>query len=303
MGYFGIQSKFNVKKVFQMEAQVVFYSLFGLFAALLFKCRMSFGKVVMTFFPTVFNQYWFITAYIMVYIISSFINRSLLKLDGIHFRRLIAIFIAFWCAVPFFTLQENSGLFWNQFIWFVVMYVIGAYLRLNKRVFPKRTYLLVLLICNVILVASVIGTNWLSAYILKLAEYTTYARWSNSPLIICVCISMMRLVECRQIGHIKWINYLATGTLGIYLFHENVFIRDILWNNLFNNTEYIGSYAIVIHIMAAIAFVFLTGSVIDVLRRLLFVKTNTVFSFISDGVEKKVKDYEQKIDKIFNNGC
>ena len=89
MGYFGIQSKFNVKKVFQMEAQVVFYSLFGLFAALLFKCRMSFGKVVMTFFPTVFNQYWFITAYIMVYIISPFINRLLLKLDGIHFRRLI----------------------------------------------------------------------------------------------------------------------------------------------------------------------------------------------------------------------
>lgn len=303
MGYFGIQSKFNVKKVFQMEAQVVFYSLFGLFAALLFKCRMSFGKVVMTFFPTVFNQYWFITAYIMVYIISPFINRLLLKLDGIHFRRLISIFIAFWCAVPFFTLQENSGLFWNQFIWFVVMYVIGAYLRLNKRVFPKRIYLLVLLICNVILVASVIGTNWLSTYILKLAEYTIYARWSNSPLIICVCISMMRLVECRQIGHIKWINYLATGTLGIYLFHENVFIRDILWNNLFNNTEYIGSYAIVIHIMAAIAFVFLTGSVIDVLRRLLFVKTDTVFSFISDGVEKKVKDYEQKIDKIFNNGC
>lgn len=282
---------------------MVFYSLLGLFAALLFKCKMSFGNVVMTFLPTVFNQYWFITAYIMVYIISPFINRLLLNLDGIHFRRLIAIFIAFWSAVPFFTLQENIGLFWNQFIWFVVMYVIGAYLRLNKRVLPKRIYLLVLLICNVILVASVIGTNWLSTYIPKFAEYTTYARWSNSPLIICVCISMIRLAECQQIGHIKWINYLATGTLGIYLFHENIFIKELLWGNLFNNIEYIGSYAIVIHIMAAIAFIFLAGSVIDVLRRILFEKSETVFSSVSDRIEKKVKDYEQKIDKILSNGC
>lgn len=303
MGYFGIQSKFKVKKVFQMEAQVIFYSLLGLFVALLFRCEISLSKVVMTFFPTVFNQYWFITAYIMVYILSPFINRLLLKLDGVQFRRMIAILMAYWCFVPFLTLQENTGLFWNQFIWFVVMYVIGVNLRQNESVFPKRIYLVTLLICNAILIASVIGTNLLSAYIPKLTEYTTYTRWSNSPLIICVCISMIRLVECEQIGHIKWINFLATGTLGIYLFHENVFISDILWNNLFNNIEYIGSYAIVIHIMVAIVFVFLTGSVIDVLRRLLFVKMDIVFSFLSDGVEKRVKDYEQEIDKILSNGC
>ena len=76
-----------------------------------------------------------------------------------------------------------------------------------------------------------------------------------------------------------------------------------MWNNLFNNIEYIGSYAIVIHIMAAIAFVFLVGSVIDVLRRILFEKSETVFSSVSDRIEKKVKDYEQKIDKILSNGC
>ena len=303
MGYFGIQSTFKVKKVFQMEAQVIFYSLFGLFTALLFKCEISFRKVVMTFFPAVLCQYWFISAYIMVYILSPFINRLLLQLDAVQFRRLIAIFLAFRSVVPFFTLQETSGLFWNQFIWFVVMYVIGAYLRSNKRVFSNKIHLVSLLICNVVLIASVIGINWLSVYIPKLAKYTTYARWSNSPLVICMCISMIRLVECRQIGHIKWINYLAAGTLGIYLFHENIFIRDILWNSLFNNTKYIGSYTIVIHIIAAITFVFLTGSLIDVLRRLLFLKMDTVFSFISDGVEKKVKDYEQKIDKILRNGC
>lgn len=303
MGYFGIRAKLKIKKVLQIEAQVIFYSLFGLFIALLVKSEMTFGKVVMTFFPTVFNQYWFITAYIMVYILSPFINRLLLNLDGVRFRRLIAILMAFWCLVPFFTLKESTGLFWNQFIWFVVMYVVGAFLKLNQGLFPKRIYLVALLICNVFLIASVIGTNWLSTFIPKFAGYTTYARWSNSPLIIVVCISMIRLGECSQIGHVKWINSLATGTLGIYLLHENVFIRDILWNNLFNNSGYIGSFVIVVHFIVAVSFVFLIGSIMDVFRRFLFEKSENVFSSISNRIENKVKDYEKKINKILSNGC
>ena len=92
MGYFGVNSAFRVKKVIQLEAQIIFYSFLGFCIALVFQCEMSLGAIAATIFPNVFNQYWFITAYIMVYIISPFINRLLLKLDGIHFRRLIAIF-------------------------------------------------------------------------------------------------------------------------------------------------------------------------------------------------------------------
>lgn len=292
MGYFGIRSEFKIKKAIQLEAQVIFYSLFGLCIALIFKSKLSFSAIVVTFFPIIFNQYWYITAYIMVYILSPFLNKALLELNEVQYRRLIAIMMTFWCIIPFFSLQENSGLFWNQFIWFIVMYDIGGYLRLNRKLFSERIYWAVLLISNIILILSVVGINWLSYYFPRLEGYTTYTRWSNCPLIICVCISMMRLVECRNTGYSKLINFLASGTLGIYLFHENVFIKDIIWNKLFNSFQYIGSYTIVLHIVMAIAFIYVMGSIIDMIRRFLFMKMETVFSFVSNRIEKKVERYE-----------
>lgn len=302
MGYFGIRSEFKVKKVFQIETQVIFYSLLGLFVALLFRREMGFEKVVMTFFPIVFNQYWFITAYLMVYILSPFLNRLLLELDEVLFRRLITIFIVFWSIIPFFSLREKTGLFWNQFIWFIVMYAIGGYLRLNKNIFSEKIYWITLLTCSTMLISSVVLANLLQKYFPILEGHTTYAGWSNSPLIICVSLSMIRLVECRPIGHKKWINYLSAGTLGIYLFHENVYISDILWNYLFNNSGYIGSYAIVVHIIVAVVFVFSTGSTIDIFRRFLFKKSEIALSSVSDRIEMMLKKSEQKINKIFSNG-
>ena len=76
MGYFGIRSEFKIKKVIQLEAQVIFYSLFGLCIALIFKSKLSFSAIVVTLFPIIFNQYWYITAYIMVYILSPFLNKA-----------------------------------------------------------------------------------------------------------------------------------------------------------------------------------------------------------------------------------
>ena len=292
MGYYGIYSKFKVKKVIQLEAQVIFYSLFGLCTALIFKSRLNIGTIGVTFFPILFNQYWFITAYMMVYILSPFLNKALLELNVIQYRKFIAVLMLFWCIVPFFSLQESSGLFWNQFIWFVVMYIVGGYLRRNRKMFSERIYCTVFLISNMLMILSVVGMNWLAHYFPVFEGYTTYTRWSNCPLIICICISMMRLVECRDIRYNKWINYLAAGTLGIYLFHENVFIKDILWNKLFNQSQYIGSYAIIMHIVVAIILVYVLGSIIDMIRRYFFGKMETVFSYISNKIEKRVKSYD-----------
>lgn len=302
MGYFGVSSTFRVKKVIQLEAQIIFYSFLGFCIALVFKCEMNLGAIAATIFPNVFNHYWFITAYLMVYILSPYINKTLLSLSNVQFRRLILIIVFFWCIIPFFSLQENNGLFWNQFIWFVVMYVIGAYIRTHKRAFSKRAYWITELICNVFLILSVIAINWGGTIFPALMQYTTYFRWSNSPLIICICISMVRLAECVAIKQNKVINFLAAGTLGIYLFHENVFIRELLWDRLFSFDD-IGSYTIAIYFFMVLLSVFLIGSMIDAIRRLLFVKLDAIFSFISSSIDIRLKKNEKKIDQIFSNGC
>lgn len=289
MGYYGISSNFRIKKVVKLEAQVLFYSILGLGIAILCRFNLSFGETVISIFPFVFGQYWYISAYFMVYILSPFINKMVLGLSQSEYQKLVGISMIFWCIIPFFTLREDSGLFWNQFIWFIVMYVVGGYLRIYKTNFSKKYYWLVLCGSNIILIMSVVIINISSCYIPQMRDYTTYFRWSNSPIIMIMCIAIMRLAERGNIGNNKWINSLARGTLGVYLFHENVFIQKILWNNVFNNSKYFYSYGIVLHFIIAILLVFLAGNSIEIIRKILFEKMDGIFSSFAYKIENIIE--------------
>ena len=40
---------------------------------------------------------------------------------------------------------------------------------------------------------------------------------------------MLCLFKDMKVGHLKWVNMIAGGTFGVYLIHENVFMRQLLW--------------------------------------------------------------------------
>ncbi len=79
--------------------------------------------------PTIFKQYWFFTAYVVLYIFSPYINRLLTSLPKKQHLAFVGIMLLFWSIIPtFFT--STSNMYGNQALQFLMLYSIGAYFRM-----------------------------------------------------------------------------------------------------------------------------------------------------------------------------
>ena len=260
----------NYKRLVNVELQILFYTFLGLGVGLLLGKSVGIGSLLKTFMPVTFEHYWYMTAYVIVFLLSPYFNTLIKTFDKKTFERLLIIFFVVWCIIPFFTLRENNGLFWSQLIWFVVMYFTGAYIRLMEPRFTKRFYIHILWISNVLLVLSVISIGWLAGYNERFAHYIVYFRWSNSPLIVMICVAMMRLAAMAKFRSVGWINFLASLVLGIYLFQENIFFQEICWHDWFNNSIPSTVFLQIIHVITSVACVCVLGGLIEFLRIQLF---------------------------------
>lgn len=220
--------------------------------------------------PVVFGHYWYMTAYVIVFLLSPYINILIKNIDKDSFWKLLLICYVVWSIIPFFTIREHTGMYWSQFIWFVVMYITGAYIRIVPARFSKRFYVNTLWLSNIGLILSVVALSVLSLKYEVIVPYIPYFRWSNSPFIIAICIAMRRLADIIPAKTVSWINFLSSMALGIYLFQENIFFQDICWNDWFNNTIPSSILQRIIHIIVSVAGVCLIGGTIDYLRSKIF---------------------------------
>lgn len=252
MGYFGIKSsKFSVEKLIKIEEQILFFSMIGLLANILFfkGNDVSTLTLLKSFFPVIFEQYWFMTAYVIVYLMSPFINRLLLSLEKETYIKLLVLELLLWGIIPFFSLQETTGMGFTQLIWFIVMYTFGAYMRLYKsKTSSSQRYFKLVLLCIITMLIIIVTLNILGIYSQVIFNHITYFRWSNSPVIIVFSLSLFRLFEQLDIQNSVIINFIARGTLGVYLFHENIFMQPIIWQNIICGEKYINNIWILISV-------------------------------------------------------
>ena len=75
-----------------------------------------------------------------------------------------------------------------------------------------------------------------------------------------------------KIKNSTFINKIASSTLGIYLIHENIFIKPIIWKKIFPADIYYDKAYFLILALCKIFFVFITCLIIDKLRIILFGK-------------------------------
>lgn len=271
MGYYMIKKgDAGFRKLGSLEIQVLFYSFLGLAAGLSLGMNMGIKTYAHLLFPLITNSYWFITAYFLVYLLSPYINKMILLLTVKEFNRLIIILYIIWCVVPFFTNQKSSGLFWSQFVWFVVMYITGAWLRLNQARFTKRTYYCFFIVCNILLIASALTIEMLSHHFNIPSDAVRYFAWSNSPLIVVICISMMRIAELKESNYYPLVNLIASLVIGMYLFQENVIFSDLCWHQWFDNSLPTSFIMKMVHVFYSVTIVCIIGGTIEYLRSMLF---------------------------------
>ena len=280
MGYFLVKKKFSFKRLIKLILEVDFYYLLLLVIAYYFKIPIeltynNFKDYFLIFFPAILDRYWFITAYLLLYCISPFLNVLLTKMKKEDLKRMILVCLLLWSLIPscfgiFFNTTENL-LYYNRFIWITIVYLIGGYIRLYsiKSFTKKRNVWLTVLITSFLMIMSMFFIHKYRYGFSALGTTQIAYFWTpNTILMIILSIAVFQIFIDLKIKNIKIINILASTTLGIYMLHDGIIAR-YLWDVIFKNKEHLmGPHPILAIVLSAI-IIFTVGAIIDLIRQLL----------------------------------
>ena len=91
-GYVGVNSRFKVSKGLKLWLQVFFYMLSITVLFYIFKPSAVIPVMwLRAFLPVTLKQYWYVSAYFIVFIFSPFINKMLLSLERRQLWLLLAV--------------------------------------------------------------------------------------------------------------------------------------------------------------------------------------------------------------------
>lgn len=234
---------------------------------------------------------WFVTAYIIMYILSPFINKLLLSLSKVDFSILLIILILFFSIFKTLFNNPSIGTGGDDAIWIIIVYIMGAYLRLNIEVFKKIKFKWLISGLLVSLIVSFVSVFILDIYNKNgtvSANPRFYGKFigGTSPLQLMSAVLIFIIFIKLKPFYNRGINYIASTTFAIYLIHANTLIVNWLWNDivhaqLLSNSSYIFLYAIMVTII-----IFVTGFLIESFRTIVFrIVNNRIINFISEFFE------------------
>ena len=315
-GYFLINSKFSFKKLIKLIIEVNFYYLITLFVSLTVGKSIgggvtalfpNFKTTFLRFFAVIFNRYWFITAYILIYILSPYLNKFIKSLTKNEHKKLLIIILTIWSIIPtFFGIFNNnteSLLYYNRFIWLIILYFLGAYIKLySLKFFNKnkiKRFIMISLISFTTMILGVIIIYHFKDIFLKIGiKQEAYFWQPNSIPMIILSIAIFELFLNFKIKNNKLINLLASTTLGIYMLHDGP-LANILWKKVFKSLNCLNSKYAIIYIIVHTFIIFIVGSLIDLIRQLI--EKNTLDKFLNSKLSKKIENKSKMLfHKIYN---
>ena len=270
-GYFMIKKNIKFNKLIELEIQVLFYSIGTyLIFIIFFHKEFILNEFIKCLFPNSFKLYWFFSSYFILYLCIPYLNKLILSITKKEFFSLLIIGFVFLILIP-------SIIFINKTIpdtiYVFYYYMIGSYIRLYvKNIHWKFRLLGICFIMYMYIVFIFTYLNILSLSNSSLQQYTFIISHFSSILVFICAISLFLFFKNISISKNKIINYLASFSFGVYLFHEHIFMRDYLWGDLFNINKIIKTKNIFLYGLLVAVTIYIAGSLIELIRILLFSK-------------------------------
>lgn len=283
-GYFLINNKnlFNFNKLKKTWEQVFFYSVvFEIFFILLyfvFKKRLDLSNLLGSFFPITTSQWWFASTYFVLFLIHPFLNKLLVSIDKKTYKTILWVTTFCWCIIPTFTRSTYES---NELLWFIYLYSVSGYIKLyglsNK--FKNYHYAVFVFIFTVVTYLSSVCFSFLKMKIPAFSLPSNYLFGMQTLPVLLISVCLFMTFEKTSIKSNKLINVLASATFGVYLIHENHYLRNIFWQTIFKNSSYQTSLKIIPVSIVAVVAVYALCTIVELARQLFIQKT---FSKITD---------------------
>lgn len=271
-GYFMACSCISGKKILRLWLQtfffcMLFYLLFRMFPQDGIQVHQGILALLSHFLPIVTGEYWFVSAYLLLMLASPFLNRLLHQLPRMQVRWIIAVLVVFVSACPCLPYPPLSNAAGN-FALFCLLYLISGYIRLHAKVPEGRA-------CRYILFAILLLSACALAISIADMHSGICARWirrmimvkSGFPLLLVSLVLFYGFLGIRM-QPLKWINIIASCTLGVYLVHDNTYVRPFLWKNVLHNRDMLGSNHLFLHCAISVLCVYAACTLVTYLWKL-----------------------------------
>lgn len=134
-GYFLSEAAFSWKRPLRIIGQTLFYTVLippalALFSVIPFSEVLDRYHIWNSIFPVQSGHYWFVTAYVVLLLFSPFLNAAAARLEQKQLLQALGALLLFFCIGKTLSpLQFATDRYGYDFGWFMVLYLIGAYIR------------------------------------------------------------------------------------------------------------------------------------------------------------------------------
>ena len=239
--------------------------------------------------------------------ISPFINKLISGLDRKSFLVFVLVQILIFSLLDTATMSIfNVGTQGGYFVQFLMFYTIGAYLGKYKEacVLKGKNNSIFCLILGAILIASAVAFDIVETKIPVFDDRSGHFYQRNSIIVVLLATSILALFSSMKSFSNKFINIISNCTFGIYLIHDNSYMRDLLWNNWFNNVNYANSKWLIVHFVASVLIVFVSCIVIEYIRKYFIEKylLSKPNKMIVSAANNLINNISNRIDYFMNRG-
>lgn len=278
-GYFMVTSKISAKKWLKLYLEVKFYTLlFYILFLLSGKITFNYHEALETIFSVVFGiGNTFADTFLVLYLLIPFINLLIEKLSQRSFALLLGLLLVVMTVIPSFALflsvMHRGNDTWGYLPWMVVIYMIGAFIRLNQdKVFEfgiiNSTFRrLASLIGSIILVFL-----WIVFYDFIGSRHDMgspywFVNDANKLLAVITSVLIFIFFLRTKIKNTVWINRIAATTFGVFLIHTSGdYMREFLWQDVFHCRETYSSRWLPLMYICMVFIVFIGCVMIDLGR-------------------------------------
>ena len=302
-GYFLVKSNFKAKNVFEVAINGVWiYSVFFTFIAMKIDTQeISWNTLFKACVPILTKKFWFVNSYVLMYILSPFINKLIHSLSKKCFSMLIVYFVTFFSvrATVFpmtWSQDDTAGM---GIIGFVMLYCIGAWIRLYyKRNGRILKWLCIYLGMSFLLVVSKVGIIMIGADSLS-TKFYSYA----SPLVIMEAVSLFLVFLNKnpmKQGFSNSVNKIAKHSFSVYIIHFSML--NVLFTKIFCINNYLDNVVTgILAVVLSVIIIYAVCTVIDIIKCYLFDQFRV---FLKDSaIERKYSEiclkWESQVNEVY----
>lgn len=255
------------KKVIPLAAEAVFYSSVAFFVLCALGFRMFSPKgLILAFVPFFGGNIWFVTNYLVFWLAIPFLNPMVAALTKRQHEGILAFFGVFWCVLPTFSSKALSfGWTFGELDFFLVMYLVGAYLR---RFSPHERYRnrwngFAALLFFVLMILSVAGMDLLGLWLRKDALVSHAVHFLSFYSVLSVPLAVFSFCFFSRLSFSnRAVDRIAKSVLGIYLLHMQ--LTTLVWQKISPNALHVDDPYL--HAFAKISLLFFFCLAVDLCR-------------------------------------